>query len=86
MGVLDNTCAGMERARTKALNGRIVVVGKENESYEEATYEEEDGIELQDTTVPRGGEEEVQLVFLDDFRAKSPFGRIEPGMKYGKMD
>ena len=91
---LGDTCSGIDCAATRAKAARIVVVGhgstedgvgsrhkdiKDSSSYT-GVLEEQKEIEF-------FGEEEVQLIFMEEAANGSrSLGRVEPDVKYGKLD
>ena len=81
--MLSNTCAGIENRYTRAKNVRILV--REGGTVENTNDEEEGTREVRRTDFIRE-EEEVQMVYVDSMYDGSMFGRVEAGMKYGKMD
>ena len=81
--VLSNTCAGIEDPHTRAKNVRIIVRG--GETAGKVDDEDEEAGEGGGTNFVRE-EEEVQMVFVDSMHDGTMFGRVEAGVKYGKMD
>lgn len=63
---LGNTCAGVERIRTKGLNSRTVVLGGNGDRKAEQGEEKEAGSGTQEYNGCWPEEEEVQLVFEDE--------------------
>ena len=75
----------MEVSKTKARTVRIVVMGDRMDEPAEADDEEEWTGESA-VKAFAGDEEALQMRFVDSMHDGTTFGRVEAGMKYGKMD
>lgn len=87
---MGDTCSGIECAATRAKAARIVVVGHgSTEGGVGSRYndiEDSGGLEEQ-KEMECLGEEEVQLIFVEEAANGSrSLGRVEPDVKYGKLD
>ncbi|KAL8635260.1 MAG: hypothetical protein Q9228_007231 [Teloschistes exilis] len=87
---LGDTCSGIECAATRAKAARIVVVGHGSTEggvgSRHKDIEDSGGLEEQ-KEMECLGEEEVQLIFVEEAANGSrSLGRVEPDVKYGKLD
>ena len=91
---LGDTCSGIDCAATRAKAVRIVVVGhgstedgvriKHKDIEDSSSYT---GFLEEQKEIKCFGEEEVQLIFVEEAANGSrSLGRVEPDVKYGKLD
>lgn len=91
---LGDTCSGIDRAATRAKAARIVVVGhgstedgvgsRHKDIGDSSSYT---GVLEEQEEMECLGEEEVQLIFVEEAANGSrSLGRVEPDVKYGKLD
>ena len=91
---LGDTCSGIDCAATRAKAARIVVVGhgstedgvgiRHKDIEDSSSYT---GVLEEQKEIECFREEEVQLIFVEEAANGSrSLGRVEPDVKYGKLD
>ena len=84
---LGDTCSGIDCAATRAKAARIVVVGHGSTEDRVGTRHKDIKDSSSYTGVLEEREEEVQLIFMEEAANGSrSLGRVEPDVKYGKLD